>query len=207
MSLRNVYVSEPLPGTEPPVRALFVERWGTLLERPERGCVSSFADAEFVPGAVDALFRAAQHGWTLYLVGNEEAVAPGPQSPGAGERFEQELLAHPAPQGVNCRPNYARLDRPGGRPGHDRDSVFLFPNTGTLYHAKQHDGVRLGASWLISDDDTTLAAGWRAGARVARVSSSGAPPPPCELDVEVHSDSSSLGEFVWGLISRERRVA
>ena len=47
----------PIPGTVPHPRALFIDRWGTLMHAPERGYPLSFQEVEFAPGAVDALFR------------------------------------------------------------------------------------------------------------------------------------------------------
>ena len=69
--------NSPLPGTQAPKCALFIDRWGTLLEQPEKGWCARFKDAEFSPGALESLFRAHQAGWMIYLIGNEDAVARG----------------------------------------------------------------------------------------------------------------------------------
>ncbi len=66
----------PIPGSGPPVRGLFIDRWGTLLEQPDEP-VDRFDKVEFTPGAVDALFHASQQSWNIYLIGNEDAVAFG----------------------------------------------------------------------------------------------------------------------------------
>jgi histidinol phosphatase-like enzyme len=169
MKPQYTYAPAPLPGTGPEPHALFVDRWGTLLERPEAGFCERFADARFTPGAVDLLFRAVQAGWTLYLVGNEDAVADGRLTDTAWETFEKDLLAHLAGLGVAVRRSYSCLDHPAGKGKHRRDSVFLFPNTGAMYHAAQNDGVRLAESWVIGDSTLELSAGWRAGCRLAGV--------------------------------------
>jgi len=153
----------PLPGTEPTVRGLFVDRWGTLLELPPKGFTARFDPEKILPGAVDALFRAQQAGWTVYLIGNESAVADGRWADASWERFEKALLEHLVRLGVDVARNYACLDHPEGQGRHCKPSVFLLPNTGLMYHAAQVDSVNLRESWVIGDSSLELAAGGRAG--------------------------------------------
>ncbi len=157
----------PLPGTGSPKRALFIDRWGTLLALPKRGACARFSDAEFYPGSLDALFRASQSGWLIYLIGNEDSVARGRISIRSWERFEKELITALAAHGIPIQRNYACLDHPAhGKADRMKDSVFLLPNTGIMYHAMQHDGIELDGSWVIGDGRLELAAGWRAGCRL-----------------------------------------
>ena len=159
----------PLPGSGHPRRGLFIDRWGTLFELPGKGYASRFEQAEFTPGAMDALFRAGQSGWTLYLVGNEASVAFGRLSLSKWEAFEQDMLEHLRSHGIPIQRSYACTDHPAGSGSHAKDSVFLFPNTGCLYHAAQVDGIALRHSWVIGDSSLELVAGWRAGCRLAGV--------------------------------------
>lgn len=160
----------PLPGTAPPARGLFIDRWGTLLERPRRGWCARFDDARFTPRAVETLFRAAQGGWKLYLVGNEDQVARGRVSDSSWQSFQEGLSAHLTAQGVHIQRDYACLDNPHtGLGRHKRDSVYLLPNTGAMYHAMQHDGISIADSWTIGDSTLELTAGWRAGSHIAGV--------------------------------------
>ena len=169
MHRKNAQRPRPLPGTEPPVRALFVDRWGTLLALPEGGRLPRFDPALFLPGAVDALFRACQAGWIVYLIGNEDAVAHGRASDQSWEQFEQQLLAHLLGQGVPVKRCYACLDHPEGKAPHRKRSVFQLPDTGLLYHAQQSEGVVLHESWVLGDGPLELAAGSRAGCHLGRV--------------------------------------
>jgi len=163
------YIPAPLPGTGTPTRGLFVDRWGTLLHRPPQGWCAKFRDAELAEGAVDALFRAHQAGWNIYLIGNEDSVARGRLSEASWKTFERELLDHLAGQGVPVKRNYACLDHPEGKGKHAKSSVFLFPNTGALYHAAQFDDVQLSECWVIGDSSLELSAAWRAGCHTAAV--------------------------------------
>ena len=165
--MRSPY--SPLPGAGHPARGLFIDRWGTLLELPEQGFVSRLEDARFTPGAIDAMFRAGQAGWTLYLVGNEEAVAHGRQKLEDWQSFELELLDHLRSLGIQIQRSYACTDDPEGVEPHTKDSVYRLPNTGALYHAAQEDGIVLGQSWVVGDSSLELVSGWRAGCRLAGV--------------------------------------
>ncbi len=165
---RRTFLS-PIPGAGIPPRGLFVDRWGTLLERLANGPPRSCAEVEFVAGALDALFLIGQLGWEIYLIGNEESVAFGKLSTEEWEHFEAELLAHLRAHGVSVKRCYSCLDHPKGVRGHARDSVFLLPNTGLLYHAAQFDGISLAHSWVIGDGTLELVAGWRAGCHIAGV--------------------------------------
>lgn len=160
---------QPIPGTEPSPRALFVDRWGTLLERPEAGWCRTFREVTFVEGALDALFRACRNGWRIYLLGNEEQVAFGRQNDSDWNELEAGVLAALRGHGVAVTRNYVSVDHPEGVEGHQMDSVYHLPNTGAFYHAAHVDGVDLGRSWVVGDSTLELVAGWRAGVRQAAV--------------------------------------
>ena len=192
----------PLPGTRPPVRGLFVDRWGTLFRLPEKDFVHRWEQVQFIEGSVDALFRAQQSGWNLYLIGNEEAVAHGKVSDRTWAKLERELLDHLSGMGVNIRRNYACLDHPQGKPPHKKPSVFLLPDTGALYHAAQVDGVELTQSWVIGDSTLELACGERAGCNVAAVRT-GLALEDRTLDVEPAMQGEDLADVIGILLSLE----
>ncbi|MCP3918159.1 MAG: hypothetical protein GY711_21630 [bacterium] len=115
------------------------------------------------------MFHAGQVGWNLYLIGNEDAVAFGRQPKGQWDTFEVEMLEHLRSHGIPIRRNYACTEHPDGVQPYDKDSVFLLPNTGALYHAAQVDGIVLDQSWVIGDGTLELVSGWRASCRLAGV--------------------------------------
>lgn len=164
--MRSPY--SPIPGSGPPARGLFIDRWGTLLAEPDK-IVRDFDEVEFTPGAIDALFHASQANWNVYLIGNEEAVAFGKLALDRWKAIEAGCLEHLRAHGVPVKRLYACTDHPAGKKPHNQDSVFLLPNTGALYHAAQMDGIELRESWVIGDSTVELVAGWRAGCRLAGV--------------------------------------
>jgi len=183
-------LSGPLPGAGRPVRGLFVGRSSVLLSEESPHRPDPPISATFSPGALRMLFRAGQHGWTLYLIGNEDSVARGRVSDAAWERFEADLMTRLRAEGIPITRHYACVDHPRGKGKHQKDSVFRFPNTGALYHAAQEDGIELRESWVISADTDELAAGWRAGCRTARVGTT--PMRKCDLAVEPDLAASDL---------------
>lgn len=146
-------------------RALFIARQGALFTPPARGFARSMADISFQQGAIDALFYAGQHGWRIYLFGTELAVAEGRQTLAAWQTLEAGILENLRAHGVTVARSYAATDKPGGVPGHDKESVYAAPNTGVMHHARQHDEISLEDSWVFATDVESLIAGWRSGCR------------------------------------------
>ncbi len=207
MSLHRTLRHLPLPGTERAPRALFVGRWGGLLERTGSPC-KSFAEARLAPKAGELLFRATQSGWRLYLVGNEPDVARGKVSDTAWEGFQGDLHAHLRGLGIPVARDYACLDHPQtGKGKHKRESVYRFPNTGALYHALQEDGTDLRSSWMLSDDVLELASASRAGVHTLAIGvSTRAVEGP--LEVECEQSATTLAEALQVLLAGDalRRV-
>ncbi len=190
-----------LPGTEPPKRGLFIDRWGTLLEPPPGDRPRGPEDVRFLAGTVDALHRAHCAGWNLYLIGNEDAVAFGQLALRDWQRLESALIGELEANGVPIRHNYAAIHHPRGVAGQRGDSVYRLPNTGAFYHAQHHDGVSLRDSWVIGDSTVEHAAAWRAGVRRAAVRSGlGLGDRQFEVDVDlVASDlSDAIGSLLRG---------
>tara|TARA_R110002126_G_scaffold10067_16_gene45129 strand:- start:854 stop:1507 length:654 start_codon:yes stop_codon:yes gene_type:complete len=190
----------PLPGSGLPVRALFVDRWGTLLERPEQGWTPDFHPNLVSGSAVDGLFHACQQGWSLYLIGNEDQVVHGQMSDENWSAFEAQLVEHLRSHGVPVTRCYAGLDHPDGKKPHNKDSVFYLPNTGAMYHAAQEDGVILKHSWVIGDSTPELVAGWRAGCKLAGVRT-GLGLADHELQVEPEFTADDLGAVLREVVS------
>jgi len=146
-------------------RGLFIDRWGTLLARPASGFARRPSEVEFLPGALEALFRAGRLGWTIYLIGNEDAVAFGKQTVAAWEKVESRIAEELGSFGVPLQRSYACLDHPEGKGPRAQVSVFRLPETGIFYHAEHNDGIDLRKSWVIGDSTLELAAAGRAEVR------------------------------------------
>lgn len=195
----------PLPNTIPDPRALFVDRWGTLLIPPNTGFARDPGELEFYEGAVDALFRATRAGWLIYLLGNEDAVFRGKLPRETWEKVEMSLLDYLGNRGITIQRCYACLDHPEGVKGHDGDSVYLLPNTGAFYHAFHTEGTELRRSWVIGDRTLELVAGWRAGCRLAAVEC-GEGLSDGEFHVEPEVRGATLAEVISILLTIEEPI-
>jgi D-glycero-D-manno-heptose 1,7-bisphosphate phosphatase len=189
----------PLYHTEAPIRGLFIDRWGTLIDSKLPHMQETMGAWEFQKGALDAMFRAQQAGWLLYLIGNESGVAFGQVDEQCWRDHERELLGRLSAQGVRIQRNYACLDHPAGKGAHKRPSVFLTPDTGVFYHAMQQDEVVLEQSWVIGDGTLELVAGERAGLNSAGVRTGRA---LCdgELAVDPKLSADDLADFIGALL-------
>jgi histidinol phosphatase-like enzyme len=150
-------------------RGLFIDRWGTLLQTPERGYAEHPDELAFIEGGLDALFRAQQAGFSIYLFGNEDAVAQGHLSDAAWKEVQGGLHARLKSHGIELKRDYSCVDHPNGSGAHQQDSVYLLPNTGAFHHSMHFDNLAIEHSWVIGDSTVELAAGWRAGCHVAGV--------------------------------------
>jgi D-glycero-D-manno-heptose 1,7-bisphosphate phosphatase len=193
----------PIPGTEPPRRGLFVDRWGTLLRVGGGEPGQDFRRVEFLPGALRALTAAARQGWYVYLIGNEEAVAMGRVSDADWNTFQAQLEQYLRQQAVEIRRFYACLDLPEGVPPHRKKSVFQLPETGVFYHAAQEDGIDLAQSWVVGDSTLELVAGARAGLRTAAVRTGQALADQA-FTLELALDSAELGQALAEILASVR---
>jgi mannose-1-phosphate guanylyltransferase/phosphomannomutase len=196
----------PIPGTVPPPRGLFVDRWGTLLlGRGDH--VPAFAPELIARPTLDALFRVSRDGWLVYLIGNEDAVAHGTSDERAWKTFESALLEHLRAHGVAVHRSYACLEDPErGRGAHKKGSVFRLPDTGIFFHAAQCDGVALRQSFVIGDSTLEIAAGARAGCRTIGVGT-GAACLDARLAVDPDIHAESLADALSLFLQSEIRAA
>ncbi len=190
----------PLPGTAPPNRGLFIDRWGTLFEQPDSEFCTSLDQVRFTPGVLEALFRASQARWSLYLIGNEDAVAQGRFPEARWKSLEGEIHAELARHGISFRRNYTCISDPEKGVGAlCKDSVYRLPNTGPFYHAAHTDSMVLDHCWVIGDSSLELVAGWRAGCKTLGLSSgAGVKDGTYQVDPDLHA--ADLSDAVQSLI-------
>lgn len=160
---------QPIPGTRTIPGGIFVDHWGTLLRRPDAGFALDVGELEFQEGAVDALFHAHEQGWNIYLIGNEFSVPQGLLPYARWQELEAHIIQMLQRHGVPVTRSYICTDDPEGKKPHNRDSVYMLPNTGPMYHAAQNDGINLSKCWVIGDSTLELVAGWRAGCHTVGV--------------------------------------
>jgi imidazoleglycerol-phosphate dehydratase / histidinol-phosphatase len=153
-----------------PIRVLFVDRDGTLIEEPPDEQVDSLEKVRFMPGVFAALGALRRAGFRLVMVTNQDGLgSPGFPQPAfdAPQRFVVEAFAS---QGI------------------DFDAVFVCPHfaadgcdcrkprTGLVERYLRETQVDLAASAMVGDRDTDLEFARNVGVRGLRVRRNGGPP-------------------------------
>lgn len=160
--------------------AVFLDRDGVLLE--EVGNLVDRRAMRLLPGAVDALQRLADGGYTLAVVTNQPVVGRGL----ATEAQVAELLAALGEEIVEAGgPELAGFYFCPHHPNADLEQYRLEctcrkPRPGLLVRAAAELEIDLGASFMVGDRISDVAAGARAGCRTILVHSGAHSEPPIE---------------------------
>ena len=144
--MRSSY--RPLPGSGPPPRGLFVDRWGTLLELPKQGFLARFDPDRLIPGALDALFlpgligeiakvesTCPVTGEAIYLTVTPEGVAEY-SPPGA-------VLSITVPGISCCTDDSSSTDQVGPQSEACSHMVFFASGEAAAEWQKEHPGVAI----------------------------------------------------------------
>lgn len=146
------------------MEAIFLDRDGVINQKPPDGTyVASVNELHFLPGAIDAVARLSQSGYSIFIVTNQRGIARGLMT--QRDLDEIHLLLHRA------------VLRCGGRiqkiyvctHDHQEKCQCRKPNPGMLLQAQLEYGVDLKSSWMIGDSPSDLSAGRQAGCRTAIV--------------------------------------
>ena len=140
-------------------RFVFLDRDGTLVR--DRGYVHRLEDYELLPGVVSGLRKLARAGFRLAVVTNQSGIGRGYFSASDFARFQTQLIADLARQGVRVECTYHCPHRP------DEGCACRKPAPALLERAQRELGADLGASWVIGDSESDVELAKRAGCRGA----------------------------------------
>jgi D-glycero-D-manno-heptose 1,7-bisphosphate phosphatase len=127
--------------------------WGAPL-RPEH--------VQLLPGAVDALRRAAADGWLLFVITNQPDAAKGKTTQASLHAVHEEILRQlgGAPMVTEFFYCFHRAEDL---------CACRKPSPYFVEHAARYHGVDLAQSWFAGDADTDIECGRRAGCRTALI--------------------------------------
>jgi D-glycero-D-manno-heptose 1,7-bisphosphate phosphatase len=138
-----------------PDGAAFLDRDGTIIH--DRGYVRRAEDVELLPGAVDALRRAADAGLRLVVVSNQSGVGRGLVSPQELDEVHARMVELLSDAGVALDGAYYCPHAPS------EDCACRKPKPGLLLRAVEELDLDPGRSVMIGDKLSDEEAGRAAG--------------------------------------------
>ena len=142
-------------------KALFLDRDGTLIV--DKHYLASPAGVELLPGVPDALRRARELGYQLFLFTNQSGIARGLHTLDDVLRCNarmEELLDLPAP---------LFADICIATEGPDDPPSYRKPSPRFILESIDRHGLDRGQSWMVGDREGDIDAGINAGINAAAV--------------------------------------
>jgi D-glycero-D-manno-heptose 1,7-bisphosphate phosphatase len=177
--------------------ALFLDRDGVLIENRAE-YVRTLADVAFLPGALQAMQRAAALPFAVVIVSNQAGVGRGLITPETAASIQSAVVDAVRAHGGRIDAAYFCPHRA------DENCPCRKPRPGMLLQAAQELGIDLAASWMVGDNITDMQAGRAAGARCLLVRSGlgdRQPPADAHTPFDVVDDVAAAVAFI------ERRCA
>ena len=138
--------------------AVFLDRDGVILEN-RADYIKSLAEAQFIPGAVEALARLARHDVLIVIATNQSAIGRGVVSREMVDAINAHVVERIASAG-------GRVDGLYLCPHHPQDGCSCRkPAPGMLLEAARDMGIDLAASVMIGDGLTDVQAAEAAGVK------------------------------------------
>ena len=129
--------------------AIFLDRDG-VINRNRSGHIKSWAEFEFIPGAIEALQRLAQLGWPIVVVSNQGAIGRGLVSQQTVDEIHTKMVSIVQSEG-------GRIDEVLYCPHRPEDNCACRkPRPGLLLRAADQLGLDLSHSFLIGDAETDI---------------------------------------------------
>jgi D-glycero-D-manno-heptose 1,7-bisphosphate phosphatase len=138
-------------------KAIFLDRDGVIIENRD-GYVLTWADVEFLPGALEALAKLKNRGYKLFIVTNQSAVGRGLLSFETANAINLQLMETIQARGGQVDGIYMCPHAP------EADCLCRKPRPGLLLQAATEHALDLSRSWMVGDAWSDLQAGVRAGA-------------------------------------------
>lgn len=161
-----------------PRTAVFLDRDGVLIE--DNGILTDATQIRLLEGVTPSLWRFREAGFLLIVVTNQSVVARGLLTEADLDAIHAELQrvlqasGGPALDAIYFCPHHPEATLPDYRVTCDCRK----PRPGLLLRAAKDLGIDLGASFMLGDRMTDVAAGSRAGCRTVLVESPQSRMPP-----------------------------
>ncbi|MFH0963003.1 MAG: HAD family hydrolase [Planctomycetota bacterium] len=142
------------------MRAVFLDRDGTINEDAPGKYVLAFEDFRLIDGAVDAIARLSKVGFLVFVVTNQATIGRGWTDLATFERIKEHLTTRVEAAGGKLAKVYFCPHRP------EDGCACRKPGTGMIDQAlDEHPGIDVGESFLVGDTATDMELAGRAGLR------------------------------------------
>jgi D-glycero-D-manno-heptose 1,7-bisphosphate phosphatase len=159
------------PTAMQPIKALFLDRDGTIIYDELGGYIKSIEQVRFVPGAIEALAAAKKAGYKLVLVTNQAGIAKGMVTEERVQEIHHYIQTQLQESGASFDACYYAPTHPDHpTPHHEHLQSWRKPSTGMIEQAATDfaaQGLYLdrAQSYLIGDKQIDVECGLRAGLR------------------------------------------
>jgi D-glycero-D-manno-heptose 1,7-bisphosphate phosphatase len=136
---------------------VLLDRDGTINRKVEGGYVTSWADFEFLPGALEGLAGLTDAGFGLVVVTNQAAVGKGLVSPAELDAIHDAMAASIQQAGGRLARVYVCPHVAGA------GCACRKPRPGLLHRAATELGLDLARTYMVGDSPADVEAGLAAG--------------------------------------------
>ncbi len=144
------------------MRTVFLDRDGVICHN-RRDHVKSWAEFQFLRGAVDAIVLLSRAGCQVVVVTNQAVINRGQMTVEQVEEINRRMVEEVAAAGGCIEIVLYCPHLP------DEGCSCRKPRTGMMVAASEHLGIELGQSYLVGDHWTDIQAGLNAGCRTMLV--------------------------------------
>lgn len=141
----------------PDKKAIFIDRDGTLIE--EKNYLHRPQDVKFFTGAISALRKAVEAGFTIVMITNQSGVGRGYFSMADVEKVHERLCSDLMSEQVSLIKIYIAPEAP------DQPSRGRKPSPQFLFDARDEFDIDLSRSYMVGDKMIDLECGWNGGVR------------------------------------------
>lgn len=171
-------------------KAIFLDRDGVINRKaPEGSYISSLAEVEYLPGAIEGIAELTRKGYEVIVVTNQRGIARGLVTRDALQAIHEDIVRRVTGAGGRVTAVYV-CDHEIADQCHCRK-----PKPGMLRRAQVEYEIDMSASWMVGDSRSDIEAGRSAGCRTALVASL----PPGDGDDSCDLRVASLWDFAVGL--------
>ncbi|MBI4137966.1 MAG: D-glycero-beta-D-manno-heptose 1,7-bisphosphate 7-phosphatase [Candidatus Sungbacteria bacterium] len=175
------------------VRAVFLDRDGTINNNGEKGYTYRVEDFRFLPGVIPALQRLSKTDYKIIVVTNQSGIARG---------YYTEAQMHTLHRWMTqtLKQKGGRIDRVYHCPHAPEDSCDCRkPKIKMFLRAVKDFGISLDKSWFVGDGETDVIAGREANIKTIKIGAR----MPRSLKLEPHGYAKDLDDAVSLILAKK----